>query len=194
MDLYYNRSLSVPEIARELGVTIDAAYYFMRKHHLARRDKFEQNKVTFSKKRPSFKLKKNLNDEEEKLRIAGTMLYWAEGYKTAKATLVDFANSDPEMIIVFLSLLRDICGVNELKLRVYLYCYSNQNPSLLVNYWSTLTKISKAQFTKPYVRKDYDLSKVNKMKKGLIHIRYHDKKLLLLIMDWIEEHASSLRR
>lgn len=175
-------------------MTIDATYRFMRKHNLVRRDKFEQNRVTFNKKEPSFKLKANLSDEEDKLRIAGTMLYWAEGYKVASATLVDFANSDPEMIVVFLRFLRDICGINESKLRVYLYCYSNQNPSLLIDYWSKLTKISKTQFTKPYVREDYDLRKVNKMKKGLIHIRYHDKKLLLLIMDWVDRYTVSLRR
>jgi hypothetical protein len=43
------------------------------------------------------------------------------------------------------------------------------------------------QFTKPYVRKDFDKKKEGKKRHGLVHIRYADKKLLDLIRIWINE-------
>lgn len=116
------------------------------------------------------------------------MLYWGEGSKWQGEKIVDFANSDTDMIKVFLRFLREVCVVNEEKLRVYLYCYANQNQESLISYWSEVTKISKKQFSKPYVRKDYDSNKKGKMKYGLVHIRYADKKLLNLIRTWIKEN------
>ena len=41
--------------------------------------------------------------------------------------MVDFANSDKDMIIMFMQFLRKVCGVDEKRLRVYSYFYSNQN-------------------------------------------------------------------
>lgn len=92
------------------------------------------------------------------------------------------------MVRVFLSFLRKICSIDESRLRVYLYCYSNQKLLNLIKYWSKVTKIPTSKFTKPYIRKDFQLSKIGKMEKGLIHVRYYDKKLLLEMMNWIEEY------
>ena len=100
---------------------------------------------------------------------------------------MDFANSDSSMIFIFLKFLREVCGVNEDKLRIYLYCYSNQNIDKIRRYWSRLLKVPIKQFSKPYVRKDFRLDKAGKMPYGLVHIRYYDKKLLHLIRGWIEE-------
>lgn len=107
------------------------------------------------------------------------MLYWAEGTKGRH--LVDFSNSDPDMVKLFLKGLRTIYQVNERRLRIYLYCYKNQNVNTLLNYWSNLLNIPKNQFSKPYVRKDFDERKINRMVHGLAHVRYSDKKLLMQI-------------
>ena len=107
------------------------------------------------------------------------MLYWAEGAKSRHT--VDFSNSDSNMIKLFLKGLRTIYRINEKRLRIYLYCYCNQNIKYLVSYWSTLLNIPPNQFSKPYIRKDFDERKINKMPHGLVHIRYSDKKLLMQI-------------
>ena len=120
------------------------------------------------------------------------MLYWAEGSKWEGGKIVDFANSDAAMIKVFLNFLRKICGVKESKLRVYLYCCANQNSKELINYWLKITSIPVKQFTKPYIRNDYKQNKIGKMKYGLIHIRYADKKLLDLIKKWILDYSKKL--
>jgi len=48
------------------------------------------------------------------------------------------------------------------------------------------------QFTKPYVRKDYKIEKIDKMPYGLVHIRYADKKLYLQIEKWYNRLAVDL--
>ena len=156
----------------------------MRKNGLARRKTHESNTIRFNRAEPSFKLKKINNQKLRILKIIGTMLYWGEGSKSDEMT-VDFANSDKDMIVLFLKFLREVCGVDEKRLRAFPYFYANQNVSKNINFWSKVTKVSKKQFTKPYIKKDYDKNKIHKMPHGLIHIRYSDKKLLNLIKDWI---------
>jgi len=186
-DLYYKEGLSVQDVANKLNVSIDAVFYCMRKNGWARRKSCESNSLKFEKAKPSFKPKKIGNEKLRTLKAIGTMLYWGEGSKAGTMT-VDFANSDKDMIILFLKFLREICGVDETRLRVYPYFYANQKINQNIKFWCNITKISKKQFTKPFIREDYDENKIHKMPYGLIHIRYSDKKLLKLIKDWINEY------
>jgi hypothetical protein len=188
-ELYYEKNMAVPQISAETGFSVDAIYAFMQKFDLKRRTLIEDNKIRFARKAPSFQIRQPLSSEDEKLKMAGIMLYWAEGFKAASAPGIDFANSDPRMIVVFMAFLRTVCGIDETRLRIYLYCYANQKPFELIDFWSKLTGIPAGQFTKPYVRQDFQESKIGKMPHGLIHIRYHDKKLLFLLKDWIEEYS-----
>lgn len=185
--LYYKDKLSVQGVADRLEVSIDAVIYCMRKNGLARRKSSESNLINFERCIPSFKLKKINTEKLRILKTAGVMLYWGEGYKAGK-DMVDFANSDKDMIRLFLKFLRKVCGIDEKKLRVYSYFYVNQKVKNNIDFWSKVTKISKKQFTKPYIRDDYREDKIDKMPHGLIHIRYSDKKLLNLIKNWIEEY------
>jgi hypothetical protein len=185
--LYYKNGLSAQKVAKKLGVSIDAVFYCMRKNKLKRRSKEESNSIRYEKSAPSFKLKKIKSEKLRTLKTIGIMLYWGEGYKAGN-DMVDFANSDEDMIVLFVEFLRKICGINEKKLRVYSYFYSNHNISKNIKYWSKITKIPKKQFTKPYIRHDFRENKKNKMIHGLIHIRYGDKKLLNLIKNWINEY------
>ncbi len=188
--LYYREYKSAREIAGILNVSLDAVYYFMRHHNLKRRSLSEENSLRFANKQRSFVFKQELNSSEKELKMAGLMLYWCEGYKTDLCKVVDFANSDPSMIQIFLRFLREVCGVEESRLRVYLYCYSNQNIEVLKHYWGNVMKIPLSQFTKPYVRTDFKLDKIGKMPHGMVHVRYGDKKLFLLIKQWIQEYIN----
>lgn len=185
--MYYKEFFPMTAVAKKLKVSTDAVVYFMRKHNLERRNFSEISKIAFSKKPPTFKLKNDLCEEDKILKYLGITLYWGEGYKSKNAKHIDFANSDSKMVAVFMNFLRRICGINESKLRIYLYCYENQNPKELLKYWSNLTRIPLKNFTKPYIRKDFKEDKIGKMKNGLIHVRYYDKKLLVQVLDWIEE-------
>jgi len=186
--LYYKDKLSIQDVANKLNISIDSVFYGMRKNGLKRRRIEESNSIRYEREALSFKVKKNLNEKDRMLKTIGVMLYWGEGGKSERSKVIDFANSDKDMVVLFLKFLRRICGVDRKRLRVYPYLYANQNINKNVNYWVKITKISKKQFTKPYVRKDFDENKKDKMPHGLVHIRYSDKKLFRLIKNWIEEY------
>ena len=109
----YRQGLSVKEITKKLNISIDAGYYFFRKHKIKRRTAKESNSLQFERRQVSFNLKKVLTSDDKQLKIAGIMLYWAEGSKWSGEKNIDFANSDSEMIKIFLSFLRKICGIDE---------------------------------------------------------------------------------
>ena len=191
--LYFERKLSMREIAEKLGVSMDAIVYFMRKNKIARRSLKETRALIFKNKKLSFKEKRELSWNQERLKLAGLILYWAEGYKTIKSSGIDFANSDVGMVALFVKFLRVIYKVDEKRFRILLYCYANQNISSLIKFWSKLTGISKKQFSKPYIRTDFRKDG-RKMKYGMVHIRYADKKLFLSIMKSVEEVKLKMRR
>lgn len=190
---YYNSGLNMLEVGERMGVTGSTINHTMRRNNIPRRTFSEACSITFSKKLPSYKKKRNLSSKEKYLQVATLMLYWAEGAKGRHS--VDFANSDGKMATLFLKGLREIYRVDEKRLRVCLYCYANQDANKLLNYWSSLLKISKNQFIKPYVRKNYNENKIGKMVYGVIHIRYSDKKLLMQIkaeIDIMQEELNKL--
>jgi hypothetical protein len=173
--LYYVDKLTAREIGERLHVTVWQVIKFMKKHDLPRRRSNESWGYAFSRKPLSFLKKQGLDRKETELLIAGLMLYWAEGTKTAGVT-VDLANSDPKMIVLFLTMLRHIYRVDESRLRVLIYCYSDQNVEELSRYWQRLLKIPKKQFIKPYIKQVTRISK-RTMTYGLVHVRYNDKRL-----------------
>ena len=187
--LYWNDNLSAKEIAKDLQISLWSLYSFMERNNIPRRSYSEANYLV-NKDKPAFCIKESLSSLEQRLKIAGIMLYWAEG--TLKGTTVDFANSNPEMIEVFLKFLRNVCGVDERRLRVYLYCHSYCDMERLKVYWHKITRIPLDQFTKPYIREgNANLSK-RKLLYGLVHVRYNDKKLLDVIRNWIGEYVEEI--
>lgn len=153
----------------------------MQRYEIPRRKVFETKKLQFYRSPLSFKEKARLTPKEKWLKIAGLMLYWAEGGKRS-IHVVDFVNCDEKMILLFLKFLRTIYSVRESKLRVFLYCYSDQDPAILVDYWSSMTGIPKNQFTKPYVKAAPNSHVHGKMEHGLVHVRYADMRLFSIIM------------
>ncbi len=147
---YWDAQRSAPQIAEMLGVKTQAVYELMRKHRIARRTLSESNYLVHSDK-PRFSLRQHLTEEQTRLRNAGLMLYWAEGAKGGGT--VDLANTDPKLVLIFLRFLREICGVAESRLRVFLYAYEGQDVTAIRNYWVQLMQISPAKFLKPYISK-----------------------------------------
>lgn len=183
--LYWDQGQTAKEIAKKVGMSAWSLYDFMGKNNIPRRSYSEANYIV-NKDKPQFKIKEELTIAEHRLKVAGVMLYWAEG--TQKGGTVDFANSNTQMIKIFLKFLREICGVDERRLRVYLYAYEYQDIEKLKSYWCKITGIHLDQFTKPYVRRgNLNLSE-RKMLYGLVHVRYNDKRLLGIIRNWINAY------
>lgn len=170
-----------PEVAGKLGLSLKQVYGSLERQGVQRKTLAEQNKILFEKKLPSFHFRRKLSVRERELLIAAIMLYYGEGAKTG--VTVDFANSDVRLVKLFLKFLRKICRIDESKLRLYLYCFSDQNTNLLKKYWSSQLKVKKNQFTKPYIRSTFNRGK-RTLPYGVIHVRYSDKKLLTKILSF----------
>jgi len=87
------------------------------------------------------------------LFIGGINLYWAEGFK--KDNLVGFANSDPNMIKIFILWLTNCCNITQdrIKCRLGVNESYKQKTKELELYWSKALHIPLAQFQKPYIQK-----------------------------------------
>lgn len=183
----YRSGKSAQQIAAHFNVSIGAVYYALRKQDEPRRSHAEANGLAFESKASSYQIKPQLSQEDESLKLAAVMLYWAEGCKLGKQ--IDFTNSEPEMVLLFRRFLSEICGVDEQRIRCSIYCYEGQDIGKLTSFWSCFLRIPLTQFTKPYIKKAaVPGPRGPRMVYGLVHIRYCDKKLLRQILDWIEEY------
>ena len=90
----------------------------------------------------------------------GLGLYWGEGYKYGNGEF-GFTNSDPEMVKIYLKILRDVYNIQDeqlvLKININ-QLFANRQPEI-EKYWQSITKINKSQFTKTTLIK----SKLNKI-------------------------------
>ncbi len=91
------------------------------------------------------------NLSERDMMIIGAALYWGEGYKNFGLKRggyphVEFGNSDPEMILVFMVFLQKFLGISKKKIKCQVMIYPATNPSIAVDYWQRLTKIPKENF------------------------------------------------
>lgn len=188
--LYHTDKKSMQEIADNLGVSLNAVVYFMRKHKIPRREFGEANKLTAQKIPPSFSIRKGRSNKDKEVDIAGAMLYLGEGYKTSKSNGIDLANSDPRIVKIFMNFLRSRYDLDEKRFRAYVYCYEDQKVKNAERYWSKITGIPLSQFTKPYIRGDFKAGG-RKMERGLVHVRYYDRRLLNDILNLIESYTSS---
>ena len=190
----YRTGLSMMMVSEKLDIPHSTVSYYLKKKNIARRNPSEAGYLSHLHRfgRKSYKVRDKLTPEEENLRIAGTMLYWAEGYKKNNTSAVAFSNSDPEMIKVFLKFLRIICNVQEKRLRALLFLFKDQDEELFRRYWSKITNIPINQFNMSYIRNSRsDIGTYKrKSKYGTLLLRYADKKLLQQILHWIDEYAS----
>src|ERR1035437_5102935 len=190
----YRSGLSAQQIADHFGVSIHASYYTLRSLDIPRRSAQETNRIRFEAKPLSYDLKTKLTQKEKQLKMAAIMLYWAEGYKVGRST-VDFANSDPDMVVIFWKFLSEICRVDRQRVRLHLYAYEGQDIQNLMQFWCALLDLPRHHFIKPYVKKAaIPGPRGPRMIHGLVHIRYSDTKLLRQILQWIDEYRQNLTK
>lgn len=99
--------------------------------------------------------------DERDLFIAGLGMYWSEGETYPGGDRLSFINSDPKMILFMLKWFRDICEVldDRFSLQVKINEIHQNRTKEIENYWSDLTGIPLAQFTKTILIK----AKLNKI-------------------------------
>ncbi len=80
-------------------------------------------------------------------------LYWCEGAKYPSHSGIRFGSSDPEMIRLFIVLLRCCYPIDESKFRLTVQCRADQNSSELINFWQKITHIPDQQTYKAHIDK-----------------------------------------
>lgn len=116
------------------------------------------------------------------LKVFLALLYWCEGAKSERSFY--FINSDPEMIRVYLKLLRVAFKIKEEKLYAWLHLHSYHNQEQMINYWSKITGIDKNRIH-IYNKKNSGLRKKENYK-GCLSLRYNDYRLFDEVMLIIE--------
>jgi hypothetical protein len=121
------------------------------------------------------------------LKLVGTALYWAEGYKKGKDQ-IEFTNSDPKIIVLMMRFFREILKVREDKFRLSLILHPGLNEEEIKEFWSSLTGIPISQFNKSYIKtpKSSTRKMHNPLYKGTLKIRISDTEKLHRLKGFIE--------
>jgi DNA-binding transcriptional MerR regulator len=120
---------------------------------------------------------------ENEFKLAGLMLYWAEGNKTE---FVGFSNSEPKIVRFMVEWFKRVCGVPIRKIKAYLNLHSGQNENQIKKFWTNVTGLSISQFGKSYIKKEGTGHRKNILYNGTIRINIYNSNLLHKILGWIE--------
>jgi hypothetical protein len=94
-----------------------------------------------------------LSDRE--LLLVGAVLYWAEGAKDkpyARRESIDFINSDPDVVRVFLRWL-DLAGVDPSRRRFRVSIHESADVAAAEAFWAEVAGVSVASFAKPVLKR-----------------------------------------
>lgn len=101
------------------------------------------------------------------------MLYWAEGDKAK----LKFANTDPNLAKLYLTLLRKCYNIDETKLKIGLYVHYYHSIKKVKNFWSKVLNVSLVQFNKIYIKKRSKTKRFRKNFAGICFIYYGDSNI-----------------
>lgn len=121
-----------------------------------------------------------------------SMLYWAEGSKHDRGGLT-FANTDPRLAALFLSLLRRCYRLDEQRLRVRLHIHHYHDPEKVEWYWSKLLSIPLNQFQKTFVKPRSATKRFRQNFMGICFVRYQDSAMRRSIMSYayaLQDHLA----
>lgn len=125
--------------------------------------------------------------EDEVAKIALGMLYLGEGSKSKGIAGVGFGNADPEVITLFLNLLRKCYSLDESKFRCTVQCRADQDIPALEQFWSGVTGIPLNQFyTSRVDSRTAGKTSRNKNYKGVCRLNYFSASVFHDIMSVIE--------
>lgn len=172
-------------VADRYGVSIDAVTYVLRKTNIPRRSLKEANHLAFEAKTPSFTIRATRSSYDKTMDLIGAMLYWAEGYKRDTAGGIDFANSDPDMALLFFRFLKSRYILDQKRLYFSVYYYSDQDIRDITKFWAGKLRVSSKLFRHSYKKLNPNLQ-ARKLPYGVLHIRYNDKKLLRDVLGLIQ--------
>lgn len=125
------------------------------------------------------------------IQTVGAILYWCEGSKREKDCRVEFVNSDPRMISVFMKYLRSK-DIDHRRIRARMTIHVQDNESECKEYWKRVTSLEDSNFITTVVKNPSFSRKP--LPYGTVTIRYNSLQLLREIMSEIADLADSISR
>ncbi|PJE59582.1 MAG: hypothetical protein COU84_00010 [Candidatus Portnoybacteria bacterium CG10_big_fil_rev_8_21_14_0_10_43_39] len=188
------KGYSFNEITKKLNISKSTASIWLRDiklsksaiERLKRRCLLGYEKTREKKRLKREKIDKDLKKEAETflssvklgkkhLKMFCALLYECEGTKNT-ASGISFSNSNPELVKLFLFLLRSSFEIDEKRFRVCVHIHDYHSPKKQMSFWSKITGISKKQFIKPY-QKPNTGKRIKDNYQGCANIRYFDSLL-----------------
>lgn len=134
------------------------------------------------------------------LFLLGIALYWAEGSKKIKGrvgTMIDFANSDPDMLKLFIKWLNTFTDIDkkDINLRLHIHEVHRINENKYKTYWSEYLGVPSEQFMKSNFKKHNPKTKrsnTGENYRGLVSVRVKKStELNRRILGWIHAIIST---
>lgn len=159
---------SYSQIKSELGISKSTLSYWLRDYPLSperirelrdfNHQRIERYIETRRKTRET-RLKVIYNSEKKfifplskrDLSIGGLFLYWGEGLKSTMSE-ASLSNTDPAVIKFFIHWAKECLGVPSERISFRLHLYGDMDINAETNFWIKTLKISKSQFSKPYIK------------------------------------------
>jgi len=145
-NLYLEEGLSAKQIADKLEVPESKVVYWLRKYQIPKRSLSEAVYLRINQGGDPFEVKTELSLEEEKLKVAGLLLWVTEGSVKDKEAVYT-SNSDPALISLFIEFLLRVCQVEKSKIRLRVLYYPNMDMSIdeVREFWAQVTELGEAQ-------------------------------------------------
>lgn len=125
---------------------------------------------------------------QREVKLIGSALYWAEGYKKGNWAVL-FCNSDPEMVMIMMRFYREVCKVPEEKFKPNVQIHPNITEFKARKYWSQISNIPEEKFRKTL----YQVPRSSQYKKpanilpyGTFRLTIFDVKLVNKTKGWIK--------
>lgn len=119
--------------------------------------------------------------------VAGAVGYWAEGAKREKLM---FANSDPDLVFLFVNWASRYLAVTHDQFTISLHLHTGQSEGERMEFWSQVTGFPRAQFRKSFVKPEGTGHRKNRLYNGTAQIRVaRSGELLHRVMGWIDAIA-----
>ncbi|MEK7165241.1 MAG: hypothetical protein AAB874_00340, partial [Patescibacteria group bacterium] len=117
-------------------------------------------------------------------------LYWAEGSKNRG--MLNFANTDPKLLKLFITLLRQCYKLDEQKFRIRLHLHWYHKEKELKIFWSKLLNIPVSQFNKTYRKKRSKERVFRKNIGGICFLRYNSDNLREQVMHYSQAFGEKI--
>ena len=135
------------EIATILDFSLHKVAYWMKTYGIKTRSRSDAMYKKLNPTGDPFTIKELVTTQDFFLMGLGLGIYWGEGNKISLHA-VRVTNSDPKVISTFRRFLKEICGVDDKKIRYSIVCFNDSSTTECKRYWSEMLQITSDNFGK----------------------------------------------